>query len=88
MSQSMTIDQAMQAGIRHHSAGQLQQAEHIYRQILQAVPNHHDALHLMGVLALQIGRADAAIEYINHAISIQPTAALYHSNLSEAYRQM
>jgi len=36
-----------------HQAGQLQQAENIYRQILARQPEHADALHMLGVIAQQ-----------------------------------
>ena len=45
-----------------HQAGRLQEAEQHYRRLLAADPNHADGLHLLGVLAHQAGRPDAAIE--------------------------
>src|SRR5580765_7993831 len=83
----MTVDQAMQLAMQHHTAGQLQQAEQIYRQVLQRVPNHADALHLLGVVAQQVGQSAAAIDLIRRAVAISPGLALYHSNLAEAYRR-
>ncbi|MEN6630186.1 MAG: tetratricopeptide repeat protein, partial [Sulfuricella sp.] len=41
----------LQAALAHHQAGRLLQAEEIYQQILQAEPNHPEALHLLGMLA-------------------------------------
>jgi tetratricopeptide (TPR) repeat protein len=83
----MTIDQAIQLALQHHNAGQLQQAEQIYRQILQQSPEHPEALHLLGVLALQVGRADAAADLIGKAVAGDPQA-LYYSNLCEALRRV
>ena len=56
----------------------------IYRQILAAQPQHADALHLLGVIALQVGRNDVAAEMIGKAVAISPGAAAYHSNLGLA----
>src|SRR5581483_2485845 len=37
--------------IQHHQAGRLDVAEEICREVLAAVPDHVDALHLLGVIA-------------------------------------
>ena len=68
----MQVDQAMQTALGHHQAGRLAEAEAIYRQVLAQFPDHADALHLLGVLACQAGRPDAAIELIGRAIAINP----------------
>ena len=41
--------------IEHHQGGRLEAARQIYVNILQAEPNHADALHLLGVIAHQAG---------------------------------
>lgn len=80
----MTLDQALElAKVKHHS-GKLSEAEALYRQILSAQPTHPDALHLLGVLALQVNRVNAAIDLISRAIKLQPDAANYHYNLGRA----
>src|SRR5438876_2417184 len=82
----MSIPQAIDVALAHHSAGRLDQAEHIYRQVLAVAPQHPDALHLLGVIAHQAGQHQAAIELINKAIQINPTVAAYFNNIGEAYR--
>jgi tetratricopeptide (TPR) repeat protein len=44
-------------------------------------PRHPDALHLLGMIAYQTGRDNAAVELIRKAIAIKGDAASYHSNL-------
>ena len=44
------------AARRDHDAGRLQAAEQGYRRVPAPRPGHADALHLLGVLALQVGR--------------------------------
>ncbi len=83
-----TIQEALTMAVKHHRAGQFQQAEAIYRQILQVVPNHADALHLFGVVAHQQGNHDVAIEYIGRAIGLDGQRAAFHNNLGEAYRAL
>ena len=48
----LTIDQALQQGVAAHKEGKLQDAERLYRAILQAQPNHPDANHNLGVIAV------------------------------------
>src|SRR5262245_52332675 len=74
--------------MRHHSAGQFREAETVYRSILQQVPNQPDALHLLGVLAQQVGQPQAAIDLIGRAIAVNPNVALFHSNIAESYRTL
>jgi predicted O-linked N-acetylglucosamine transferase (SPINDLY family) len=81
-----TISEALTAALTHHAAGRLPQAEQIYRQILDAEPRHADALHLLGVIAHQVGQHATAVDYIGRAIEIRPQVATYHNNLGEAYR--
>ena len=80
-----TISEALAIAIQHHQAGRLQAAQQIYEQILQAVPNHADALHLLGVLAHQAGKHEIAVGYIERAIALNGNAAIFHNNLGGAY---
>jgi tetratricopeptide (TPR) repeat protein len=78
-----TLAQTFDLALRHHQAGNLQQAEELYRQILATHPNHVDALHLLGVIAGQVGRPEIAVTYIRQALSLKPDFALAHKNLGK-----
>ena len=52
----LTLDQALQKGVEAHKAGKVQEADRYYTAILQVQPNHPDANHNMGVLAVGIGK--------------------------------
>lgn len=67
---SLTFQQARQL----HGNGRLGDAEYLYRQILQANPRHADALHGLGMLALQSGHREAAEDLITQAIKLKPSA--------------
>ncbi len=43
---------------------QLQEAEQLYRSILEADPRQLDCLHFLGMIALQSGRAEQAVDLI------------------------
>jgi protein O-GlcNAc transferase len=69
------------AGVAHHRAGRLAQAETCYRQVLAVQPDHADALQLLGVLANQAGQHDLAVDLIRRAIRRSPANPAYYSNL-------
>jgi Tfp pilus assembly protein PilF len=83
---SAATQSLVQEALRHHQAGQFAEAEQIYRQALATDPNHPDALHLLGMIAYQTGRGDAAVESICKAIAIKGDAASYHSNLGNVFQ--
>jgi predicted O-linked N-acetylglucosamine transferase (SPINDLY family) len=83
----LTLAQALETAVAHHQAGRLAEAERIYRQILDLVPDHADALHLLGLVAVQVGHTAAAIDLIGRALAVEPEAGVYHSSLGEAYRR-
>jgi len=47
---------------RQHEAGRLAEAERLYRRLLADDPNRPDCLHLLGLVAHQTGRSEAALE--------------------------
>ncbi len=83
-----TPHNAYEIALEHHRSGELQAAETIYRSILEAEPRHAEVWHMLGVLALQMGRYQVAIGVFQQAIAISPSAAENYSNLGEAYRAM
>jgi protein O-GlcNAc transferase len=60
------------AGIAHHRAGRLREAEVAYRQILAEQSNNAEALFLLGLIESQLGRREQAIELIRRAAIIVP----------------
>lgn len=81
------IAAALRAALLHQHAGQSSRAEVIYQQILQAVPNNPDALHLLGTITLQSGRVEDAIQLISRAIKFAPPNPEYYNNLGFAFHE-
>ena len=81
-----TIPETLAIAIQDHQAGRLQAAEQAYRQILSVEPKHADALHLLGVIAAQMGKLDVAVEYVSRAIRLKGNVAAFHNNLGNALR--
>ena len=84
--QTLTIQQAIDLALEHHNAGRLTEAENVYNQILQAEPNQSVALHYLGVIALQVGKIDIAVDLIGKALAIKPDYTEAHSNLGTALK--
>ena len=73
---------SLKLAFQFHAAGQLAQAEARYRELLAADPDNAEALHLLGMLAHQTGRADEAIALLRRAVALAPAAAVYRCNLA------
>ncbi len=84
---TLTIDQALQQAIAHHQAGQLQDAERLYRAILQTQPNHPDANHNLGVLAVQVKQPIAGLPYFRAALEFNPNQEQYWLSYIDALIQ-
>jgi tetratricopeptide (TPR) repeat protein len=74
----------LQTGLALHQAGRLVEAEACYQRVLAVEPENPDALHLIGNIAYQVGRHDAAIAMIGQAIRRNGRNPLYFSNLGLA----
>jgi protein O-GlcNAc transferase len=81
-----TISEALAIAVQHQQVGRLREAETIYRQILAADPDHHDAWHLLGLIACQVGNYQAGVEYIERALAFRPDWAVAHFNLGNAWK--
>jgi predicted O-linked N-acetylglucosamine transferase (SPINDLY family) len=84
----VTIEATFQAALGHHQAGQLAQAQTLYRQILEQRPKHAGALHYLGVVEYQSGHLDVAVDLMRRAIAIKPEYAEAYSNLATALRDI
>ena len=55
-----------------HQQGKLLEAKAIYKSLLKLNPKHADSLHLLGLIASQLGESERAVEFISRAIVISP----------------
>jgi predicted O-linked N-acetylglucosamine transferase (SPINDLY family) len=84
----LNVGDTFAIALRQHQAGNLQQAEQLYRQILQTDPLHADTHHLLGLVAHQVGQHTQAAALIRQAIALNPNAAVFHSNLAVVYEKL
>jgi predicted O-linked N-acetylglucosamine transferase (SPINDLY family) len=88
MRSALTLQQAFDLANQRHNAGRLGEAEAIYRQILSAQPNQPDALHGLGIIAMQVGKLDLAVNLLSQAVAAAPAAPHFRSNLGLALTQV
>ena len=83
----MTVDEAIQQGLTLHRAGKLNEAEQLYRAILQQA-RHPAALHLLGVILHQRGQQAEARDLIGQSLAIEPNDFAAHNNLGEVLKAL
>jgi predicted O-linked N-acetylglucosamine transferase (SPINDLY family) len=71
----------MLAAAAAYREGRHPDVEALCGRILQDLPNHFDALHLLGVSKLDCGQLDQAGEMLGRAVAIEPRSAEAQSNL-------
>lgn len=84
-------DRHFQEGLASHRAGNLTRAAESYARALAAAPQHFDALHLSGVIAIQSKDYRRAVTLISQAIALGPDNPQYlpaYSNRASAYRKL
>ena len=85
---TMIHEHCIVLAVQHHNAGRVQQAEALYQQVLNENPKHPTALHLLGVLARDVGQHEVAIKLIKKAIVAQPEFPEAHNNLAVTYKKL
>jgi protein O-GlcNAc transferase len=69
----MTIEKVLFRAVEAHKAGNLQEAETLYRAILQAQPKHPDTNHNLGVIAVSLNKTAAALQLFEIALKANPS---------------
>jgi tetratricopeptide (TPR) repeat protein len=79
--------QALQTAMAQHQAGNLAQAEILYKQVLQTNANQPDALHLLGLIAKQKGDLKAAVLLMRKALNFNPNYVEAYVNLGATLQE-
>ena len=77
-----TVDKAYQLAEQLHAAGDLPRAEVLYQKVLALNPQHSTSLHQLGLLYVQAGQSDAAIQCFRQVIAMCPELASAYNNLA------
>jgi tetratricopeptide (TPR) repeat protein len=77
------------SALRQHQAGDLGQAERLYRSVLALEPGHGQSLYHTGIIALQLGRQPQdAIKSIGRVLAFNEPVAEWHYNLAYAHQSV
>ncbi len=79
-----SIQDKFRQGVALHQQGRFAEAEQVYRDVLEHDPKSFEAMHLLGVIALQTRKPQQAVELIGKAIAINPAVPTAHCNLGSA----
>jgi len=75
------LEKKLSTGLAFHRRGHYQEAKKLYEEILNSIPDHPDALHLLGLVAYQSARYDDALQLITRAVANGPTHSGYFNSL-------
>ena len=67
-----SVEHALQRAVTAHKEGKLQDAERLYRGILQYQPTHPDANHNLGLIAISANQVEEALSLFKIALDVNP----------------
>ncbi len=82
----MSYETLFQNALHLHESGRLDEAEAVYRQILQTTADQPDVLNLLGLVAQAKGAQDEACRLFMRALKVRPDNAVYYYNLAFSYK--
>jgi len=71
-----------------HQQGRLEEAEALYREIVQSDPEHFEALRLLAIIAVQKKRFEDSLVLFDHALKINPRHAATLNNQGVVYEEL
>ena len=86
--QTLDIQTAQAMAMQLHQSGQLDNAEALYRRILEVQPTYPDALHFLGRLLHQRGDSAEAVRLIEQSVVQQPDYADAHNSLGNVLNSL
>jgi predicted TPR repeat methyltransferase len=87
MTKEMSMPDALRMAVDMQQNMRIAEAALIYRAILNAAPDHPDALLYLGVLSHMAGERDAGEALVRRALAVDPTFVSAHVNLGNVLRQ-
>ncbi|CCE00194.1 tetratricopeptide repeat protein [Bradyrhizobium sp. STM 3809] len=81
-------DVLLPAAVKAYREGRHQEAQALCQQILQDLPQHFAALHLLGVSERDCGRCDQAMLLLTRAVEVEPRSAEAQCNLGLALSRL
>jgi predicted TPR repeat methyltransferase len=77
----MSLADALALAVRMHRSGEIENAEKIYRRILEVMPEQPDALNFLAMIEMHHGRLDHAIALMQRSLAADPEHGERYNNL-------
>jgi protein O-GlcNAc transferase len=85
---SLGVDEIFKMAINCHQSDQLAQAEELYLSILKVNPKHPDTNYNLGLMAMQLGKSEMGLPYLQTAWESDPSIGQYWLTLTECLLEM
>jgi len=83
--QMTQTDTLFETAVQRAQAGDLDRAEQLFRETLRLAPRYAPALHLLGVVLLNRGNNERAVEALQQASAVNPLNADIYFQMASAY---
>jgi tetratricopeptide (TPR) repeat protein len=78
----------VEKGLKTHQAGNLREAEQIYRKAVAQYPNDANATYLLAKVIRAANRLEESIQWMKKALARDPKMPEWHRELGDIYRQL
>ncbi len=78
------LEEVLIAAVNLHETGKLEEAESVYRSVIDAVPDNAQANYFLGLLLVQRNRVDEGLGFLRSAVVYRPTVPAYWYTYVEA----
>ena len=85
---TIALRQAVQRAADAYRRGEWLEAERLCRLVINANPDHFDALRLLGAIAGQTRRSPEAVELLSRAVAANPNHPETQNNLGNALKDL
>ncbi|MBF0194183.1 MAG: tetratricopeptide repeat protein [Magnetococcales bacterium] len=84
----LTVDSAYEQALEHFNNGQYTEADKLCTAIVNILPNHIDAINLLGIIAQTVNQHNIAVKQFKKAITIDNSRGLLYYNLALSLEQL
>ncbi|MEE2773952.1 MAG: sulfotransferase [Pseudomonadota bacterium] len=84
----ITIDAALQRGIKAHKSGNIHEAHKFFSAILKVQPNHPNANHNMGLLAINMGKVVEALPFFKASLKADASVEKFWVSYIDAHLRL
>jgi len=82
------IENLLNRALTLHQSGATDEAEQLYKQLLEDDPQNADAQHLLGILLGQQGRFKEALMPLHAALILEPESPSFHNSLGNVEKHL